>query len=323
MRVFLTGGTGFVGSHVAEVLQDAGHEVVALVRESSDVRHLSALGVEQVVGSMGAPEALLEVLKGCEVVIHVAGMTTGKSPQELFEVNGAGSGKLAQVAAEAGVGRFIYVSSTAAQGPGQGREPRPRGLRPEPVSHYGRSKLMGEGAVLAVREQMGVTILRPPPVYGPRDRDMFQVFQLAKFGVGPVLGDGSRWLSVIHVHDVARAALRCLEDEGTANIYTVDDGGRYTWRDLTRIVGEAVGRRPVHLPIPQVLFGAAAVLSEVGGKMVGATPIFNTDKYAEMSQQSWVCGHEAIAEKLGWAPSLNLEEGARQTAQWYREQGWI
>src|SRR5690554_718461 len=113
MRVFMTGATGFVGSHVAEVLQEAGHEVVALVRASSDVAHLSALGVEQVVGSLESPDALERALKGCEAVVHVAGMTTGKSPADLFRVNGLASGRLAEVAAGAGVSRFVYVSSTA------------------------------------------------------------------------------------------------------------------------------------------------------------------------------------------------------------------
>ncbi|RAL24798.1 hypothetical protein DL240_00885 [Lujinxingia litoralis] len=323
MRVFLTGATGFVGSHVAEALLAAGHEVMALVRPTSKVAHLSALGVSQVVGSMEAPEALEASLREVDAVVHVAGMTTGKTPADLYRVNGVASGRLAEVAARAGVARFVYVSSAAAQGPGEGDQPRPRGVRPRPVSHYGRSKLHGEGAVLRVRQEMGVTILRPPPVYGPRDRDMFQVFQLASYGLGPVLGDGSRWLSVIHVHDVARAAVRCLEDVGSGAAYTIDDGGRYTWREFTGIIAGAVGKRGLHLPIPAPLFGVAAMLSEAGGRLAGVTPIFNRDKYAEMSQPSWVCGHEAIQQALGWEPTLGLEEGARQTVQWYREEGWL
>ncbi len=325
MRVFLTGGTGFIGSHVAEQLLNEGCEVVALVRETSDTSYLDELELETVVGALGRAGELESALTDVDAVIHVAGMTGSPDAEVLYRVNAEGTRDLADtVARVADEGtRFIYVSSVSAQGPSQGCEPRSPDRIPEPVSFYGKSKLEGEGASLAHRDSLRVTIIRPPAVYGPRDWDMFEVFQLANRRVTPVLGGQKRWLSLIHGEDVASAVIACLDAPGEGEIYTVDDGKKYTWQQLGKEISAAVGKRALPLPLPKWVLGGAATFAEVGGGLLNMTATFNRDKYREMIQPSWVCGHEAIHRDLGWEPKWTLEEGARQTAQWYRDHGWL
>ncbi len=326
MRVFVTGGTGFVGSHVVEHLLEAGHSPVCLVRKSSDTKHLEELGVELCEGSMSKPAALADTLAGVEAVLHIAGIIKARTYDEFFAVNGAACGELAAVAAKANpdLKRFVLVSSVAAQGPGEGNRGRSAGREPEPVSQYGKSKLAGERSVREFCGDLPLTIVRPPIVYGPRDYGMLDVFKMASYGLAPVYGKGAGYLSVVHVDDLARAIVACIEQEHpSGSVFTVDDGKAYSWLELTKAIAGAFGKRPLTLKLPPVAFKIAANLSEGYGRVVGKAMIFGRDKCLEMGQESWVCGHEEISAVLGWSPQITLEEGAAETARWYRENRWI
>lgn len=325
MKVFLTGGTGFVGFHVAELLVDEGCQITAMVRETSDTAHLEQLGVELVVGELEAPERIADSLVDVDAVVHIAGLTGAPDAAVLYRVNAEGTRRLVDCAARVcnEGAQFVYISSVSAQGPASGDEPPDANRRPRPVSHYGRSKLEGEGAVLAHRDRLDVTILRPPVIYGPRDWDMFEVFQLADRGLAPVIGGRERWLSVVHGEDVATAVSACLRADECGGVYPIDDGHCYTWTELAEHISRAVETEAISIPLPKPAFAAAAAVAEVGGGLLGMTATFNLDKYREMVQPSWVCGHEAIARDLDWEPKWDLAEGARQTAQWYRAQGWL
>ncbi len=326
MRVFVTGGTGFVGSHVVERLLAVGHEPVCLVRKTSDIEHLEKLGVELFEGSMSKPEALAEALANVDAVIHIAGIIKVLDYDEFYAVNGAASGALAAVAAKAnpGLKRFVLVSSVAAQGPGDGDRGRAVGREPKPVSHYGKSKLAGEHSVRERCGDLPLTIVRPPVVYGPRDYGMFGVFKMAKLGIAPVYGKGDGFLSVIHVDDLARAIVACIDKEhASGSVFPVDDGAAYSWIELSQLIAGAFGKRARVIKLPPTLFKSAAGLVDGYARVMRKSIIFGRDKYTDMREASWVCGHEAITDALGWEPEIQLEEGAVQTAQWYRENNWF
>jgi nucleoside-diphosphate-sugar epimerase len=326
MRVFVTGGTGFVGSHVVEKLVDEGHEPLCLVRETSDTDHLDRLGVDTYVGSLAEVETMRGAIEEADAVIHIAGVIKVRDFDDFYRINGEATGELAALASEANpdLARFVYVSSVSAQGPSDGPEPRPHDAQPEPVSHYGKSKLLGEERLGEFVAQIPVSIFRPPPVYGPRDYEMLAAFKMAKYGLAPVYGDGSGYLSLIHVHDLADAIVTAIEvDHRSGAVFAIDDGEVHTWKSLTSKFGEAMGKKPRHICVPKVLFHAAGHVSEAFGKLTNQATIFNTDKVAEMSQPSWVCGNDRLAELLDWQPEWPIERGAKQTADWYRDEGWL
>ncbi len=324
MRVFVTGGTGFVGSHVVEQLLERGHEPVCLVRESSDTEHLDGLGVETYLGSLTDVDGLRSALGDCGAVVHIAGVVKVSEPRMFYRINGEATCELAEAAAEENprLDRFVYVSSIAAQGPCF----CPDGglVEPEPVSHYGKSKLLGEQGVRGVSGEIPTTIFRPPPVYGPRDEEMFAIFRGAAWGLAPVYGDGEQRTSVVHVLDLADAVATSLEEEhATGMVFGIDDGDYYTWGELAGVCGEALGREPIEVCIPSFVFKTAARLNEWRAGMTGEAVIFTRDKVREMEQDDWVCGNDRLCESLAWSPEWPLERGAEQTAEWYRNQGWL
>lgn len=326
MKVFVTGATGFVGSHVVDRLVQRGHDPLCLIRETSDTTHLDEVGVDTHVGSLADVETMRGALEQAEAVIHIAGVIKVRDFDDFYVINGEATGELARLAhmANPNLDRFVYVSSVSAQGPSQGPEPRALDRPPQPVSHYGRSKLLGEERIAPLIDDLPVTIFRPPPVYGPRDYEMLAAFQMAKWGIAPVYGDGEGYLSLIHVHDLAGAIVRAIEVEHDSGaVFTIDDGQVHTWKSLTRDFGRAIGKEPRHVCVPRGLFHAAGRISEAFGRLTNRATIFNTDKVAEMAQSSWVCGNALLRERLDWEPQWSIERGAHQTAAWYLEEDWL
>jgi len=327
MRVLVTGATGFLGSHVAEQLARQGHAVRVLVRRTSDRSFLQGFEAEEALGDVTQPETLPAAVEGVEAIVHAAGLTKARSAAEFEAVNAGGTANLlAALDPAQPLRRFVLISSLAAHGPSEDGRPRPPDAPPTPVTAYGRSKLRAEELVRSwAADGRAVTIIRPPVIYGPRDRQLLPFFRLARWRLAPLLGGGTNSVSCVYVDDAARAAVLAAtagEDAPSAT-YALDDGAVYTWRDLLAAVEQAVGKKALRLPSPPWAFAAAALVSEIYGRLRRQAVSFTRDKVIEMRQRYWVCSHEEISRDLGWQPQVGLSEGAALTAAWYRQYGWL
>lgn len=320
---FVTGATGFVGSHLVDLLVDRGWRVVALVRPTSDTGHLERAGATLRVGALSA-ETLRGPIAGHDVVFHLAAATRAASEAAYERVNVEGTRAVMDAAASAAAppGRVVYLGSMAAAGPSLGGEPVAETDAPHPITAYGRTKLAAERISLA-RDDVRTVALRPPAVYGPRDRDLLPFFRMARLGVMAVPAGPPRELQLIHVHDLARALLAAAEAPGARGVYHVAEARAYRWGDVVELIGAAVGRRPRSIPIPRTLVRAAAALSEAGSRMVGRPTIFNRDKARELLAAGWLCTTERAQRELGFVARIPLEQGIRRTAEWYRGKGWL
>lgn len=322
MRALVTGATGFVGSHVAEALRHRGDEVTALVRSPGKAMALGPLGVRVVPGDLDDPESLARAVKGQEIVYHVAGLVAARSESEFMRCNRGGTASLLAAAAAAGASRFVLVSSLAAGGPSAPGVPLTGTEPARPVTAYGRSKLAAEAAVTA--GTLPWVIVRPPTVYGPRDREVLKVFKMARLGIAPVFGDGTQQLSAVHGADLASALVASGTSAATVGkIYYACHPEIATSAELVRAVGRAMGRRLRLIPIPASLGRGLLGVTEASARIAGRTTILTRDKANEFFQEAWTGDPAPLARDSGWRAAHDLESGLADTYRWYRSAGWL
>lgn len=322
-HVLLTGATGFVGSHAAEAFARDGLRLRALVRSYARARPLEALGARLVQGSLEDRLALDAACNGVETVVHLAALTHARSADEYEDANVAGTRRLIDAAVAAGARRFVYLSSLAACGPAVDGRAVERDDTPQPLTEYGRSKLAAERVCLQAADRIDVVILRAPAVYGPRDPDLLHFFRLARRGVIPVPTGPPRRLQLVHVTDLARALVLAARARTTTGVYHIAEPRSYTWEEVGRLVGDAVGRRVRVVRVPAALIAGLAAVSETAARVAGRSSIFNRDKARELLAPGWLCETEAARAALGYETDIPLAEGLRRTAQWYRAEGWL
>ena len=316
MRLALTGATGFVGSHLLQRLR--GDDVACLARNPSP----ALAGCRVVAGGIEHPRAVDALVEGAEVVFHVAGRIAALSEAEFMAVNRDGTAVVADACRRAGVGRLVYVSSLAVTGPAAPGLPLDETGPPRPVTPYGRSKQAGEEAVRA--SGVPFTIVRPPIVYGPSDRQTLRLFRMARRGFAPLLGDGTQELSLVHAVDLADA-LVAVAGAAAAAGRTYHAAGKevLTQRALLAHIGRAVDRKARLVPVPPGLVRVALALSGAMSRATRRPTLLDPSKAAELLAPAWTCTSDAIARDAGWNARIPLDRGLRETAEWYARAGWL
>jgi nucleoside-diphosphate-sugar epimerase len=301
MRLAVTGGTGFVGRHLLDAALAAGHRVKALARREQPPRE----GIDWVRGDLGDPAALQALVAEADAIVHVAGVISAPDPAGFEHGNVTGTLAMLAAATASGVRRFVHVSSLAA------REPN--------LSLYGGSKARSEELVHG--SGLDWAIVRPPAVYGPGDKETLELFRMARLPV--MLMPPSGRLSLIHVGDLVRLLLALAALDAPSNILIEpDDGtpGGWTHRQFARALGTAVGTRPVVLSAPGMLLRAAARADQWAR---GPSAKLTVDRAAYFSHRDWVVEPKRGCPPGLWQPQVATADGLRQTADWYRMQGWL
>ena len=324
MKALVTGATGFVGSHVVDILAARGDIVVVLARSAERAAPLLRLGARVALGTLDDAVALATAVAGADVVYHLAGRTAAVSAAEYHRVNEDGTRRLVQAArAASSRPRLVYVSTQAVLGPSAPGAALDEDAPCRPLTAYGRSKLAGE-AVVRAAEGLAWTIVRPPAVYGPRDREFLKMFQLIRTGFAPVFGSGAQQLSLVYAPDLAEAIVRAgLTPAAAGQTYHAAHVEVVTTREFALAVGRAVGRTPLVVPVPGAL--ATPIVSLIGriAAARGRLSTLNADKMAEFLAPAWVVSSAKAERELGWRAGHDFAAGARHTAAWYREAGWL
>jgi nucleoside-diphosphate-sugar epimerase len=328
MTTLVTGGTGFLGSHVVEHLSRAKRPVRVLVRSSSDTRFLKSLpDVELCEGAIDDLSSVKRAAQGVSGIVHVAGLVKARSADEFMRVNRGGTENLLDAALEnrASVKRFVLVSSLAALRPSDASgAPVPEDAEPRPVTDYGKSKLAAERAALAKKGELSLVILRPPAIYGPRDKEILAFFKSIKLGVLPLLGSTQNKLSMIYGSDCAAACIAALDrDVPSGSTYHVDDGSVHTLEELIMFAEAAMGHKAkFRFHLPRRLVETAAFGAELYGRATNRAVMLTRDKLNELFEQ-WVCDSTRARRELAWDPEVGFEEGVKRTMAFYREAGWL
>jgi dihydroflavonol-4-reductase len=319
--ILVTGATGFIGSHLLERLVEQRRPVRCLVRASSKLDTLPRDAVEIAQGDLRNGDGLAEALRGVDTVIHLAGVTKARVPSDYYAGNAEATSNLLRACG--GVERFVHVSSLAAAGP-SGREPLGEDAPPNPVSHYGSSKLAGEEAVQHSPVYARSVIVRPPVVYGPRDRDVFQIIRAVSRGWMMRIGSADRRFSCIYVADLVTGILAAADHTDAAGqVFYIAHPAPVSWEEFGRTAAGLMGRTMRMVTVPERVAYAAGWCGELATRLSGKPGILSRDKVKEACCRGWVCDTRRAREVLGFTAPTTLEAGLRQTLDWYREAGWL
>jgi uncharacterized protein YbjT (DUF2867 family) len=297
----VTGGTGFMGSHFLRVAVAEGYELRALTRGWKPPEER----IDWVDGALDRPESLAKLCLGAEAVVHIAGAINAPSRAEFERTNAGGTAAMIDAARAGGVKRFVHISSLAA------REPE--------LSDYGWSKARSERLVAA--SGVDWTIVRPPAVYGPGDRETLELFRMARRGLVALPPRGR--FSLIHVEDLCRLILALLDEPDTvAETYEPDDGKEGGWehRHFARTLGRLYGRRAFTLATPRPVLRAASRLDRLFRR---GNAKLTPDRVRYFCHPDWVVAEERRPPERLWSPRIRTPTGLKQTADWYRQQGWL
>lgn len=309
--VALTGASGFIGRHLVREFAQAGWRVRLLLRRDPVIAEWRDVQPEIVPGSLGQRAALERLVEGATAVVHLAGLIKATTRDEFMSVNRDGAATMASVACTVSPGaHFLHVSSLAA------REPR--------LSDYAASKRAGEDAA---RDAFGapITVLRPPAVYGPGDRETLVFFQLARQRIVPLLGAVDARAAMIHVGDLCRLIVALAAGAPRGAVLTAADARPegYRWDEVLGAAARAVGNpAPRFVRAPLALLRTVALAGDAG-KLLGSASMLNSQKLRELRHPDWSVSESELARVAGWAPAFDLDAGFADAVRGYREAGWL
>jgi len=324
MKAFVTGGTGFIGSHLVEALLDSGQysEVRCLVRNNE--KWLSGLKYKKITGDLNDLKTLGNALEGVDVLFHVAAIVKAPTKKEFTRANVEATENLVRLAQKKGVTNIVLLSSLAAAGPSHG-SPKIESDPMEPVSMYGRSKKEMEDRISQIStHDESIKIIRPPAVYGPREDQIYSFFKSCSKGLCPIIGDGNKpKVSMVYVSDLVDGIIHAADkmDPGVFT-YFISGEGTHSWNEIRHITSKVLGKKTIPLKIKPGLVKKAAALIENISSLFGIYPVVNKEKANELILE-WTCSSDKAQNEIGYVPKTSLEEGISRTIHWYKIHNWL
>ena len=298
----------------------------ALVRKSSNLRWIYNIPMQRVEGELTQPESYKEILPQVDYVVHVAGVTKAFRAKDYYK----GNVEVTHILLEAvktrasKIQKFLFVSSQAAVGPSPTAEPIDEDFPPHPITDYGKSKLQAEKIVREYMDQLPITIVRPPAVYGPRDSDVFHFFKNLMSGWNIQVGHLDQIVSLVYVLDLAQGIVQAaLSPHTTGKTYFLCEEQPYRWSYVAELAAKKLGVTYRTIRVPYPLAFIMATLIEWTGRLRGKPTILNRQKMREIRQPYWVVSPQRAIQDFGYETRFPLEKGIAETIHWYRIMGWI
>ncbi len=324
--VVVTGGTGFVGSHLVDLLLDKDYEVRCIVRKSSNLRWLKDKEVTIYDCGLFDKVGLKEVLKGVDYLYHVAGVVRSKSKKGFYTGNVDTTKNLLEVVSEVNpnIERVIIVSSLTACGPSLDGKPCTELTDPKPLTTYGKSKLAEEVLAKEFMNKIPITICRAPAIYGERESDIYAMFKGVQKGIMTLVGFNDKKLSLIHGRDFVNGLyLAAMSEKAVNQIYFISSEKVYNWDTVSDAMENAIGKKALRIKIPHFLIYVIGSVSHFFNYFSSKPATFNLEKARDFVQENWTCDTTKAKEDFGYTQQIPLEEGMKSTVSWYREQNWL
>jgi dihydroflavonol-4-reductase len=323
MKAFITGGTGFIGSHLVDsLIEEGGHELRCIVRKEE--KWLEGKPYKKINSDLNNLPALQEAVEGVDIIFHLAGVVKSPDRKTFERVNVEATENLLRIAQRLKVPKVIILSSLAAAGPSFS-VPITEDAPMLPVSRYGESKKRMEEIIHKISDNKTcITILRPSAVYGPREEDIYSFFKIAQKGICPIVGSGSgKAISLAHVDDIISGinlARKC-DHTGIKTYFLASERG-YDWHEIRDATSSALGKKLLTINVPSRFVRSIGTISETTASFFGKYPVMNEDKAKEMVL-SWECSVEKARKELGYEQRISLMDGIKQTISWYKLHNWL
>ncbi len=315
--ILVTGGTGFIGSHLLDRLSAEGQPARALVRRKTELPK----NVEAVRADLMSSDGLANAVRGVSTIVHLAGVVSSIGPAGYEAGNVRATENLARAAAGQGI-RLVVVSSLAACGPCPTAAPLTEDSTPAPITSYGSSKLAAEEAARAIMPE--TVVVRPPVVYGPRDKGVYSILKPICQGIAPRIGRDERWFSMVYVDDLVDGILAAARaPQAAGRTYFVTHPQAESWGSLTEAVIAITKRKPRLIILPRAAAFAVGFIGENLGRVTGNTAFITREKVTQATQTRWVCSAGRASAELGFEARTPFSEGLTRTLAWYKEAGWL
>ena len=326
MKILLTGANGFIGSFLTEKLVNKKYDVNCLVRSSSNIRWIANLNIQFLYGDLNDKKTLRNAIRGVDIIYHLAGVTKAGRKSEYENGNYTGTKNLVDTILESGtkLKRFVFAGTQAAYGPSDSLRPIGENKTRLPLTDYGFSKLKAQQYVESKMDQIPVTIVLPPAVYGPRDTDVLEFFKTVKMGIIPQLGGKDKYASIIHVDDLTDGIIQAAESKNSiGQAYFLANPKPVAWSEIARITLDQLGKRAIRINIPYALVSTIAAFTEIQSRITRKPNILSRQKLIEMRQDFWICSSQKAKKDFGFEPKINIEEGIKDTLTWYVAHNWL
>ncbi len=323
---FVTGGTGFIGSHLIDRLLSKGYHVRALVRNPKNLGYLKDLPIEIIDGDLFSNTAIEKAIEGAQFVYHVAGLVAAHSKAEFFRGNRDATRNIIEITARVNpnIKKFIHISSQTAVGPGKGMTAVNESVEPHPLTTYGKSKLASEHEVLKFKDKLPITILRVSAVYGPRDSATFDYFKSAYMGLELLIGFKDTYVSLIHSTDLITGIILAGESEkANGQIYFLGSEQYYTWNEIGYVTKNVLKRKLFRVRVPKPMVFVIAGFSGIASKFKSKPSVLNYEKAHDLTQDNWCCDITKAKTELGFKQEVTLAEGVNETIKWYINNKWM
>jgi nucleoside-diphosphate-sugar epimerase len=321
MRALVTGAAGFLGRRLVTQLQARGAQVRALVRGEAPFQ---AGSVEVVRGDATDRAVLLDAVRGCTHVFHLAGVRRAIHREEFLRVNAESTRLLLEVCLEAApdLARFVLAGSLSAAGPSTSGKREEDGF--DPQEWYGESKAEAERIGLSYADRLPVTVARPPRIMGPGDRENLFFFRIVRRGWLVAFSGPARPLSFIDVDDCARGFLVLAEHPAAVGqAFFLASAARTDVEELQREVARALQVSPRVVRLRPWMLRAAASLADLGTAVSGRRLPLNRKLATQVLAPGWACDPSKARRLLGFEACVPLSDSIDRAARWYREQGWL
>lgn len=322
----VTGGTGFVGSHLVDLLLKKNFKVKCIVRKSSSLKWLEGKDVEIYDCGLFDKEGLYDVLKDADYLYHVAGVVRSKTKNGFFRGNVDTTKNLLEVISESNkkIKRVVIVSSLTAVGPAKNGITVNEETEPNPITTYGKSKLAEEKLAKEFMGKIPITICRAPAIYGERESDIYAMFKGVQKGIMTLVGFNDKKLSLIHGRDFVNGLyLASISETSKNKIYFISSEEIYDWNQVSDAMEKAVGKKAFRLKIPHSIIYVVGGVSHLANYLSSKPATFNLEKAKDFVQESWTCDTSKAKKDFGYAQQISLEDGMKSTVDWYREHKWL